>query len=209
MSGIHLPQETLNLSDTQVEELSQRFLLDTQAEELGRRFLSGAEAEELGQRFLISSDTQAEDVGQRFRISGESSESTIRIDNAETNAGTILIIDDLVPCLEMQALQLQTEGFIVTTAHGPSEGLRELTQHRFTLCLCDLNMPHKSGYGLIEEFREWEREQSRDDQQLVYALTGFIDENVRSAAADAGMQGVLSKPLDIAAVIEVIGGQCL
>ena len=103
----------------------------------------------------------------------------------------------------MEALQLRAEGFIVTTAHGPSEGLQKLQHAQYTICLCDMTMPHKSGCALIAEFREWESHQSRDVPQLIYALTGFIDDNVRTFAGDAGFHGVLSKPLDCAMVVAI------
>jgi len=117
---------------------------------------------------------------------------------------SILLIDDTRALLDLHALSLEEEGYKVTRAYGPVEGLEALKSNRFTLCLCDVQMIGMNGDELTKAFRVWEEEHERGSPQCIYALTAYANSNVREKCRQAGMHGVLVKPLPPQVVSQLI-----
>ena len=66
----------------------------------------------------------------------------------------------------------------------------------FGVVLCDYNMPEENGPQCTAKLREWEKETGRSPQ-LILALTGENVEEVSEECLSAGMQAVLTKPMNI------------
>jgi len=124
----------------------------------------------------------------------------------ENSVNNVLLIDDTQFVLESQAQLLRGEGFRVDTALGATVGMQLLQQQQYSLVLCDYNMPGLNGAELAKEFRHWEQTaaQDREFKQVIFALTGHRKEEVEPECLDAGMQGVISKPIDGDCVSQLI-----
>jgi len=115
---------------------------------------------------------------------------------APNDNGQILIIDDTLYILQLITLDLECLNIPVETAQSAAQGLALLKESPFALVLCDLRMPGLSGIEMTSQFRQWEREHRPDMHQVLYGLTAQVDDNVRQQCLEAGMDGVLEKPLD-------------
>ena len=71
------------------------------------------------------------------------------------------------------------------------------------LVLMDCQMPEMDGYEATARIRAWEREQHCSRVPII-ALTAGAFENDRQRCIDAGMDGFLSKPLDIQELQKVL-----
>ena len=111
--------------------------------------------------------------------------------------GTILLIDDMRLVLDSQAQVLRAAGFTVDTASSPEQGLAVLKQQRFSLVLCDYDMPRQTGPQMTADFRKWELSVSREPPQVIVALTGSSEEYVEKECLEAGMHALITKPMDI------------
>ena len=108
----------------------------------------------------------------------------------------VLLIDDVPYVIELLSMDLQRQGFRVETAQGPKQGLEKMKQSSFGVVLCDYNMPEENGAQCTAKLREWEEETGRSPQ-LILALTGENVEEVSEECLTAGMQAVLTKPMNI------------
>ena len=131
----------------------------------------------------------------------------------------VLLVDDNIPLLQLCSMELNLDGWNVTTAHGAEEALHLMKSNLYSVVLTDIRMPHKGGIELCMEYRKWELEcTTRTTQQAIFAITGLKDADMVKKCMSAGMQGVVQKPLNAAKLIgcfdamskctPVTGGQC-
>jgi len=118
---------------------------------------------------------------------------------------SVLLIDDTKLVLELLALELQGQGFDVTQAYGGNAGLEALRQHEFDVCFCDFQMSGMDGCEVTRLFREWEAVNRVGKRQDIIALTAYTNKEVSDQCKDAGMQGILTKPLNMALALDMIG----
>ena len=71
-------------------------------------------------------------------------------------------------------------------------------KQKIDLVFMDMEMPHMSGLEAVRFLR------GKAFEKPIYVLTGNVSENAVAAAAEAGCQGHLSKPIDVAALSQVI-----
>ena len=109
---------------------------------------------------------------------------------------TILIIDDISVILEMTALELQTHGFEVHKAHGAPTGLEMLKRRSYSAVICDYSMPCLNGDDLVTIYRDWEVVNRPGVEQLICVISANMDAQMKSSCLQAGVQGILSKPID-------------
>jgi CheY-like chemotaxis protein len=140
---------------------------------------------------------------------------------------TILLIDDTMSLLDIHAQELRSRGYEVSTGLGPSEGMNLLKQKRYGLVMVDIKMPNQNGDELVAAFRHWERfnrilpqwgddattdnssnfsgetssgtskGEQRNTMQTIYAFSAYTNEGVRRRCQAAGMMGIISKPMQI------------
>lgn len=96
------------------------------------------------------------------------------------------------------------------TPHVASNGKEALTQlmanpDQFKLVLLDCDMPVMDGYEAAAAIRNWERQLGRQ-RMPVYALTAHALPEHFKRCIEAGMDAVLTKPLDLDALNSVIAG---
>jgi len=125
-----------------------------------------------------------------------------------STAGNILIVEDDLGTREMVAGFLATEGFHVVAAEDGREALHLLRtlQHRAPhvpcLVLLDLSMPRLGG----SEFRRAQLVDPSIANVPVAVMSGEEDAEVR--AVGLGAVATLTKPLDLAALLRVVGRYC-
>ena len=118
-----------------------------------------------------------------------------------TNPRTILVVDDVADVTEMIALFLKHAGFEVKTANSANAALTLAQQTQFDLIISDIGMPEKNGYDLAESLRERAAYQSTP----MIAVTGYTEYDDRGRSLRAGFTAHLTKPINPAQLLNLIG----
>lgn len=120
------------------------------------------------------------------------------VSSGQEEGESVLVVDDepLVRDLLVQFLSLR--GFRVRGAKGGAEALTMIAESRPDLILLDLVMPGMSGVEVLQELRE------RVYPGRVIVLTGSQSEDMLDEAWSLGPQEVLSKPVDLERLLNVI-----
>jgi CheY-like chemotaxis protein len=105
----------------------------------------------------------------------------------------ILVVDDSADNVAMISLDLQQQGYRVVTASNGEDAVAVAAQMIPNLILMDINLPTLDGLGATRRIRE--TDPLRDVP--VIAITAFGTEGFQRAAYDAGVDGYLTKPLDL------------
>jgi two-component system CheB/CheR fusion protein len=126
---------------------------------------------------------------------------------AETSAPTaalkgksILVVDDSRETIEMLTSLLTIEGAQVERARSGHEALSLVRAHSFDLLISDISMPEMDGYQLLQEIRALSS--AKDLPAL--ALTGYGRPGDVERAHAAGFSEHVTKPLDIARLLEIV-----
>lgn len=110
----------------------------------------------------------------------------------------ILIVDDNAFILKIQQAIVEKSGAEVTAVNSGDTAISMLKNQSFDLVLMDMQMPEKDGVTTTAEIR-------RFNQSLpIYALTGNDGQAEYDECINAGMNGVLVKPLKFAELNEVL-----
>jgi two-component system cell cycle response regulator DivK len=116
------------------------------------------------------------------------------------SAKKILVADDNAASRELIREALEASSYEVIEATDGLEAVHQARQSGPDLVLVDIQMPHLDGYGVLRELR--------DDPRLagmrVVALTAFAMQGDRERALDAGFDGYITKPVEIAALRQEI-----
>lgn len=104
----------------------------------------------------------------------------------------ILIVDDVVDNLALISLDLQQQGYRVVTASDGEKGIRVASLTRPDIILMDIAMPGVDG---LEATRKLRQDESLRSIPII-ALTAYDTGGFRRAAADAGFDGYLTKPIN-------------
>lgn len=104
----------------------------------------------------------------------------------------ILVVDDNVDAADSLSLLLQLSGHELTVAHDGAEALRLLEQDVPDMILLDIGLPGMNGYEVARRVREL----PALAQTRLIAMTGYGQESDKEAAAAAGFDAHLVKPVD-------------
>ncbi len=108
---------------------------------------------------------------------------------------SLLLVEDEDINRKVVAELLQSEGYQVTTASGGNEAIGLIEQINFDVVLMDLHMPGMDGLQTTEQIQ---RLQEKNDEKLkIIAFTGDVMETVEEDCRKAGMDGIISKPIQI------------
>jgi len=113
----------------------------------------------------------------------------------------ILIVDDVADVTEMIALFLKHAGFEVVTANSASSALQRSSENQFDLIISDIGMPEMNGYDLAESLRQREGYEGIP----MIAVTGYTEYDDRGRSLTAGFNAHLTKPINPAHLLNVIG----
>jgi len=109
-----------------------------------------------------------------------------------TDHGKILAVDDDETNRMVVRVLLERRGYQVLEASSGSEALELFDEHSFKLILMDLAMPGMDGL----ETTRCIRRHDKGSHVPVVALTANTTQADQAKCHDAGMNAVLSKPID-------------
>ncbi len=119
----------------------------------------------------------------------------------------ILVVDDTSINLQLVARLLERRGHTVIKAENGAEAVNQFQNQRFDLILMDLQMPVLDGITACKEIRELEQVNSMPSKSkpaCIIAMSANDDAEDKEACFQAGMNGFLSKPLDMSSVFSTI-----
>ncbi|TGN00301.1 MHYT domain-containing protein [Leptospira dzoumogneensis] len=120
----------------------------------------------------------------------------------------ILVVDDVEKNTELVSLLLQNLGHQVESSYNGEDAVKKVTTGSFDLVLMDVQMPGLDGRQATKVIRMHEI-QEKVSRTPILALTASVFEEDKNAASAAGMDGFVSKPVEmdqmIAEIARVLG----
>ncbi len=117
-------------------------------------------------------------------------------------AGSVLLVEDNPVNQKVARRFLERLGCDVTLAENGVECLKAWAQNEFKLVLMDVQMPVMDGYTATRQIRE--RERSSGQRMPIVALTANAMTGQLDRCLEAGMDGLLTKPLAVEQLREVL-----
>ncbi len=112
----------------------------------------------------------------------------------------VLVVDDDRDGADSLGLLVEELGNQVHVTYGGTQALHVATAFRPDVMLIDLAMPDIDGCGLVVRFRQ----NPAFAQTKIIAVTGYKDEERKSAAMKSGFDMVLFKPLDLTGIQTIL-----
>lgn len=125
-------------------------------------------------------------------------------EGALTAAGThvrLLVADDNVDAADLLAEVLRLDGYAVQVAYDGREAMDMAAQWRPDALVLDVGMPHANGIDVAR----WVRAQDWGRKAALVAVTGWGQQQDRSATLEAGFDEHLVKPVSPQEVMAAIG----
>jgi len=110
----------------------------------------------------------------------------------------ILLIDDDVSYLQLLGILLECKGFDVTITPSAINALEILKKIKFDLIITDFNMPDMNGIKLAMKVRG-----EYHDARIIM-VTGDFSPDIVETAENAGISGILSKPVNTTKLLATI-----
>ena len=101
----------------------------------------------------------------------------------------------------MLAMLLRLMGHEVIEAATGADGIEQALRHSPTVVVLDIGLPDVNGYEVAQQLRERLTKPAR-----LVALSGYGQPQDRARSREAGFDAHLVKPVDPAALVEVIQG---
>ena len=114
----------------------------------------------------------------------------------------ILVVDDTPANLRVVSLLLERLGHEVIVANGAEEAEKFYQARAFDVIFMDLHMPEIDGFEATRRLRTWEAGQDRRNR--VIALTADARKEVWADCQAAGMDGLLTKPVRMPALTQLL-----
>ena len=133
-----------------------------------------------------------------------SGNNSIAINEANNNK-TILLVEDNDLNIEIANELLCSSGFNVICATNGQEALNTVIDSKtgdIDLILMDIQMPIMNGYETTKNIRKLDDEYKANIPIIAMTANAFSDD--RDAAFEVGMNGFISKPIDINEVLTTI-----
>jgi CheY-like chemotaxis protein len=112
----------------------------------------------------------------------------------------ILVAEDNLPNRELIREILETYGYEVIEAVDGQEALDKLEETVPDLVLLDIQMPVLDGYAVVRRIRQ----NPRFAGLKILAVTAYAMQGDREKVLEAGFDGYLTKPLDMATLTKEI-----
>ena len=121
--------------------------------------------------------------------------------DADAAARRILLVEDNLDANETLRQLLSAEGHQVTSAFDGVAGLTLALAHPFDILVCDIGLPGIDGLELITRLRA----NPVHPIPFAIAISGYGDADNRTLAIGAGFGQYFVKPVDVAALLTLIG----
>lgn len=123
----------------------------------------------------------------------------------EQSVRKVLIVDDCADTADSLARLLQMWGHDARAAHDGTEALRLARDQRPEVVLLDLGLPRMDGYEVARQLRAG----AGGEKILILMVSGYGSAEDRRRSEQAGCDGHLMKPLDLAALQAFLCGETL
>lgn len=140
----------------------------------------------------------------------ESEDSILPEAGSDFRGRCILLVEDNELNSEIAVELLNEYGFLVDTAENGAEAVEKVKNSKpgnYDLVLMDVQMPIMNGYEATRQIR------ALDDPALagitILAMTANAFDEDRKEALECGMDGFLSKPIDIEELISILHAHLL
>jgi signal transduction histidine kinase/ActR/RegA family two-component response regulator len=155
----------------------------------------------------IRASSQGRGKGAEFSVRLPCYAGDMPVDTSEERvpslAGiSVLAVDDNDDALEILDLTLTKAGAEVRVAASGAEALELWREQPSDVLLCDLAMPHMSGFQLLSHIRDLDHVAGRVTPAI--ALTAHVTEEQVARSARAGFQMHIAKPFDINRLIRSV-----
>jgi signal transduction histidine kinase/DNA-binding response OmpR family regulator len=118
----------------------------------------------------------------------------------------VLVVEDVALNREVAQGLLQRDGHQVWLAEEAEQALAQCAAQRFDLILLDVHLPGMTGVELCKRIRSVD---GPNRTARIFALTASVQPALVRGYLDAGMDGVLAKPLNLDSLRKVMGGQLM
>jgi CheY-like chemotaxis protein/HPt (histidine-containing phosphotransfer) domain-containing protein/anti-sigma regulatory factor (Ser/Thr protein kinase) len=116
----------------------------------------------------------------------------------------ILVVEDVALNREVAEGLLQRDGHQVWLVEDAEQALAQCAARAFDLILLDVHLPGMSGVELCKQIRN---HHGPNQQTRIFALTASVQPALVRGYLDAGMDGILAKPLKLDNLRQVLAGQ--
>jgi signal transduction histidine kinase/CheY-like chemotaxis protein len=106
----------------------------------------------------------------------------------------ILIAEDNLVSLEIISKMVIALGHTCSLAKNGAEVFEQLSKSTFDIILMDINMPDMSGFEVTQKIRAMD---APLNEIIIIAVSANLGEALKKDARDAGMNGYLSKPVEL------------
>lgn len=118
----------------------------------------------------------------------------------------VLVVEDVALNREVVQGLLQRDGHQVWLAEEAEQALAQCAAQRFDLMLLDVHLPGMTGVELCKRIRSAD---GPNRTARIFALTASVQPALVRGYLDAGMDGVLAKPLNLDTLRKVMSGQLM
>lgn len=115
----------------------------------------------------------------------------------------VLVVEDNKVNIKVITHILKREAIDPDIAERGAIAIKMLKENTYDLILMDCEMPEMDGYQTTQAIRKWECENQKEPT-LIYALSAHALEEHRQRSTAVGMDGHLSKPIQIHLLREVL-----
>ncbi|WMN59161.1 response regulator [Pseudoalteromonas xiamenensis] len=130
---------------------------------------------------------------------GETRENELSVNSSLVGA-LLVVVDDNPLNLKIAENMLSILGASVVTCQEPLHAFELITRLKPDAVLMDIHMPHVDGFTLTKQIREV----IPKNQMPILALTADIEIQQTNQADQAGMNGVVTKPIDKVGLLRAI-----
>jgi CheY-like chemotaxis protein len=118
----------------------------------------------------------------------------------------ILLADDNPVNLDLATRLLERKGHQITTAENGEEAVNRYLESTFDVVLMDLEMPGISGIEAARQIRAKEKASSIETPAYtpIIAMTAHDEETERAACLVIGMDGFITKPINMKTIHQTI-----
>ena len=115
-------------------------------------------------------------------------------------APRILIVDDNMVTVELTSFILGAAGFVVASTTDANRAVSEISTFRPDLILMDIQMPGVDGLELTRQIKRT----PSSEHILIVAFTAFAMKGDEAKMLEAGCDGYIAKPFDVARCADTI-----
>ena len=147
----------------------------------------------------------AEAIQESYAQSVSKPLSTETISSAPECSGIrrLLLVDDDSTIREFLGRMLTAENYYVDLAENGLKAVEMWEEAKYDIVLMDIQMPLLNGFEATRIIRE--KEEQRGSHTYIVAVTAHASKEDEQRCLDAGMDAFISKPIDFANTLQVIG----